>query len=271
MLASMNSKSQPPVALVTGASRGLGRGIAIELARAGMSIGIHYAGNEIAAHETVAACIEVAPHSELQKFEPLQADIGESAEREGLFSAMLATFGRLDALINNAGITSIGRKDILEATEESFDRVMDVNLKAPYFLAKSAGNYWLENPRDSRLVGGYKLVFIGSVSADTASLNRGDYCLSKAALGMANHLWALRLAEVAQVIELRPGVMATDMTSAAKEKYDSIIEKGELIPMRRWGNGEDVGRGVASFLRNDWPFSTGEVISIDGGMHLKKL
>ncbi|MEZ5324429.1 MAG: 3-ketoacyl-ACP reductase [Verrucomicrobiales bacterium] len=262
---------QPPVVLVTGASRGLGRGIAIELAKAGMSVGIHYAGNEVAAHETAAICAEVALHGELQQFEPVQADIGDSAERNALFSATLAMFGRLDALVNNAGITSVGRLDIVEATEESFDRVIDVNLKAPYFLSQSAGNYWLANPGDSRLAGGYKLVFIGSVSADTASLNRGDYCLSKAALGMANHLWALRLAEVAQVIELRPGVMATDMTSAAKDKYDRIIAEGELIPMRRWGTGEDVGRGVVSFLQNDWPFSTGEVITIDGGMHLKKL
>lgn len=267
----MNQNEQPPVVLVTGASRGLGRGIAIELARAGMSVGIHYSGNEVAAGETAAACVEVAPCSEQQKFELLQADIGNTSEREALFTATLATFGRLDSLVNNAGITSIGRKDIVEATEESFDRVMDVNLKAPYFLSKSAGNYWLENPGKSQLAGGYKLVFIGSVSADTASLNRGDYCLSKAALGMVNHLWALRLAEVAQVIELRPGVMATDMTSAAREKYDRIIDEGELIPMRRWGSGEDVGRGVASFLQNDWPFSTGEVIYIDGGMHLKKL
>lgn len=267
----MSQNAQPPVVLITGASRGIGRGIAVELARAGMSLGIHYAGNEAAAMETIAACADAAPRPELQLFEPLQADIGDSAQRDSLFEATLALFGRLDALVNNAGITSVGRRDILEATEESFDRVLGVNLKAPFFLSKSAGRYWLEHPGQSRLAGGYKLVFIGSVSADTASLNRGDYCLSKAALGMANHLWALRLAGVAQVIELRPGVMDTDMTSGAREKYDKMIGEGALVPMRRWGTGEDVGRGVASFLQNDWPFSTGEVVHIDGGMHLKKL
>ena len=267
----MTQISEPPTVLVTGASRGLGRGIAVELAKAGMAVGIHYAGSEAGAQETAALCLKAAPHPEQQRFEPLQADLGDTGPREALFEAMIATFGRLDALVNNAGITSVGRKDILDATESSFDRVMNVNLKAPFFLAKAAANYWIENPGSSRLAGGYKLVFVGSVSADTASLNRGDYCMSKAALGMANQLWALRLAGIAQVIELRPGVMDTDMTAGAKEKYDRLISEGDLVPMRRWGTGEDVGRGVVSFLQNDWPFSTGEVVYMDGGMHLKKL
>ena len=267
----MSKSIDPPAVLVTGASRGLGRGIAVELAKSGMSVGIHYAGNREAADETATACRESAPHPESQQFEILQADIGDSGQRNALFEATLAAFGRLDALVNNAGITSVGRKDIIEATEDSFDRVFDVNLKAPFFLAQSAGNHWLENRGNSRLNGGFRLVFVGSVSADTASLNRGDYCMSKAALGMANHLWALRLAEVAQVIELRPGVMDTDMTSAAKDKYDRLIADGELVPMRRWGSAKDVGKAVASFLQNDWPFSTGDVIYLDGGMHLKKL
>ena len=266
-----DQETSPPVALVTGASRGLGQGIAIELARAGLSVGIHYAGSESGAQETAAACAETALHPEIQQFPMLQADIGVSEEREALFEATLASLGHLDALINNAGITSVGRKDIIEATEESFDRVMDVNLKAPFFLAKSAGNFWLENKGNCRLAGGYKLVFVSSISADAASLNRGDYCMSKAAMGMANHLWALRLADVAQVIELRPGVMETDMTAGVKDKYDALIAQGDLVPMKRWGTGEDVGRAVRSFLENDWPFSTGECLYIDGGMHLKKL
>lgn len=262
--------SDSPTALVTGASRGLGRGISVTLARCGFSVAIHYAGNAEAAQETAEACREAAG-SGAQSFPTVQADLGDSAERDALFDKTIAELGHMDAFVSNAGITSVGRKDIAEATEESFDRVFDVNLKGPFFLAKSFGNYWLANPDKCRIDGGYKLIFVSSVSADTASLNRGDYCMSKAGLSMCSHLWALRLADVGQVVELRPGVMATDMTAPAQEKYDGLIAEGTLVPQKRWGTGEDVGKAVASFCRGDWPFSTGEVIYIDGGMHLKKL
>ena len=256
--------------MVTGASRGLGRGIALDLATAGCSVVIHCAGNLAAAEETAAACASAAPRPD-QDFPILQADMGEAGARAGLLPAVLARFGRLDALVSNAGIAPPERKDITEATEASFDRVIEVNLKGPYFLAQQAANHWLAHPDDALLPGGYKLVFVSSISAAAASVNRGEYCISKAGLAMAARLWAVRLAGIAQVVELRPGIMETDMTSGVKEKYDAIIAAGTTVPMRRWGQAADVGRAVRSFVLGDMPFSTGDVIHIDGGFHLPTL
>jgi len=259
-----------PTALVTGASRGLGRGIAVELARAGFSVALHYVGHREAAEECAALCLAAAPSFD-QAFPLLQADIAVPAERVALFAATLAHFRRLDALVNNAGITSPGRKDITEATEESFDRVLAVNLKGPFFLSQLAANHWLALQESCPLPGGFKLVFISSISATIASLNRGDYCLSKAGLGMAAQLWALRLATVpAQVVEFRPGIMATDMTEAVREKYDALIADG-LVPQNRWGTPGDVGIAVRSFCLGGLPFSTGEAIYLDGGLHHPRL
>ena len=263
----MNS---PPVVLVTGASRGLGRGIAETLAADGMSVAIHYAGNREAAEATQAACLAAAT-STAQQFELIQADIGDSDQREAVLPATLAAFGHLDALVNNAGITSVGRKDILEASEESWETVMGINLKAPFFLARDAAQYFTANPDKTRLSSGYKLAFISSISATSASTNRGDYCISKAAMGMVNQLWALRLAEHGiQTIEFRPGIMATDMTAGVKDKYDALIAEG-LVPQKRWGQPEDLGIAVRSFLNGNLPFSTGEAIYLDGGLHHAKL
>jgi len=262
--------SEPPVILVTGASRGLGRGIAVALAADEMSVAIHYAGNRAAAEETQAACLEAAP-STAQRFDLIQADIGDTAQRDAVLPATLATFGHLDGLINNAGITSVGRKDILDASEDSWDTVMGINLKAPFFLARDAAQYFTSNLDKARLSSGYKLAFISSISATSASTNRGDYCISKAAMGMVNQLWALRLAEHGiQTIEFRPGIMATDMTAGVKEKYDPLIADG-LVPQRRWGTPEDVGIAVSGFLRGNLPFSTGETIYLDGGLHHARL
>lgn len=262
--------SQTPVILVTGASRGLGRGIAEALAAEGMSVAIHYAGNRAAAEETQAACLAVAPTT-AQSFDLIQADLGDSGQRDAVLPATLAAFGHLDALVNNAGITSLGRRDILEASEDSWDAVMGINLKAPFFLARDAAQYFTSNLGGARLPGGYKLAFISSISATSASMNRGDYCVSKAAVGMVNQLWALRLAEhEIQTIEFRPGIMATDMTAGVKEKYDALIAGG-LVPQRRWGKPEDVGIAVRSFLQGKLPFSTGETIYLDGGLHHARL
>ncbi len=259
-----------PTALVTGASRGLGRGIAVGLARAGFSVALHYAGNREAAEESATLCLAAAPSVD-QMFPLIQADTAIAEERIALFEATLAHFRRLDVLVNNAGITSIGRKDITEATEESFDRVLGVNLKGPFFLSQLAANHWLAIPGTCPLPGGFKLVFVSSISAAIASLNRGDYCISKAGLGMVTQLWALRLAALpAQVVEFRPGIMATDMTAGVREKYDPMIADG-LVPQKRWGTPEDVGIAVRSFCQGALPFSTGEVIYLDGGLHHPRL
>lgn len=256
--------------LVTGASRGLGRGIARELAAAGCSIAINYVGNAAAAAETAAICRAVAP-APTQLFQPVQADIALAAGRQRLVAETLAAFGRIDALVNNAGVAPRVRADLLDAGEEDFFALLRTNLGGPHFLTQAVVRHWLEERPEARLPGGFKIVFITSISADTASVNRGDYCVAKAGLSMAAQLWAVRLAaEDIQVCELRPGIMATDMTAGVKEKYDRLIAEG-VVPQRRWGRPDDLGRAVRAIVGGDFPFSTGAVIPVDGGFHLRRL
>ena len=262
--------SSPPVVLVTGSSRGLGRGVAETLAQAGFSVAIHYASNKEAAETTAVTCKKLAPNPE-QKFAIVGGNIGLTADRQRLFDETLSAYGHLDALVNNAGVAPRVRADITEATEEIFDEVMGINLKGPYFLSQLAARYWLKHPGKSRVPGGYKLLFVTSLSANTASINRGEYCISKAGLGMATQLWAVRLADAGvQVLELRPGIMATDMTAGVKDKYDKMLAEG-LVPQKRWGTPQDVGLAVKAILEGHFPFSTGDVINIDGGFHLRRL
>jgi 3-oxoacyl-[acyl-carrier protein] reductase len=266
----MIGRMKKPVVLVTGASRGLGRGIARTLAAEGYDLAIHYASNAVAAEETVAACRAVATDP-AQRFLPVAAQLASTSDRRALMEQVLAGFGHLDALVNNAGMAPRERADITVAGETSFDELIAVNLKGPYFLSQSAATYWLAHPGAARLPGGYKLLFVTSISASTASTNRGDYCISKAGLAMAAQLWASRLAaDGVQVLELRPGLMATDMTAGVQEKYDALIAEG-LVPQKRWGTPADVGLAVKAICRGDFPFSTGEVIYLDGGFHLRRL
>jgi NAD(P)-dependent dehydrogenase (short-subunit alcohol dehydrogenase family) len=259
-----------PTVLITGASRGLGRGIAIEAAAQGLSVAINYASNRAAADATAALCRQVAPDP-AQQFVPVAGDISRRGDRLALFDATLAALGRIDALINNAGIAPRVRADITEASEESFEEIVRTNLQGPYFLTQRVARHWLEEPYPPALPGGFKIVFVTSISADTASVNRGDYCISKAGLAMASQLWAARLAaENVQVVELRPGIMATDMTSGVKEKYDRLIAEG-LVPQRRWGSADDVGRAVRAILAGSFPYTTGDVIHLDGGFHMRRL
>jgi 3-oxoacyl-[acyl-carrier protein] reductase len=259
-----------PAALVTGASRGLGRGIAEALAGDGFDVAIHYATNRAAAEETQAACRRRAPATE-QRFAVVGGDIASASDRRRIVGETMAALGRVDALVNNAGIAPRVRADILDAGEESFDELIAVNLRGPYFLSQAIARHWLERPGQSRLPGGYKLIFVSSISASMASVNRGDYCVSKAGLAMAAKLWATRLAgEGVQVFEVRPGIMRTDMTAGVKEKYDRMIADG-LVPQGRWGTPEDVGRTVSALLQSALPFSTGDVVHVDGGLHLERL
>ncbi len=258
------------VALVTGASRGLGRGIAESLAQLGVSVAIHYSSNKSAADETSAKCSQLAVN-ERQRFPAVSGNIGTAEGRKAILDQTLAAFGRIDALINNAGIAPRERADITEASEEIFDEVIDVNLKGPYFLTQQVARHWLQKPGESLLPAGYKLIFVSSLSAAVPSLNRGEYCISKSALAMVTQLWANRLAaDGVQVIELRPGIMATDMTSGVKGKYDALIEGG-LVPQKRWGSPDDLGKAVQAIIAGHFPFSTGDVINIDGGFHLRSL
>lgn len=276
-----------PVALVTGASRGIGRGIALQLAKIGHDLVINYAGNETAARQTAADCVAVATGlGKTIRAEVCQADISKSQDRRKLVEFTKSEFGWISLLVNNAGVAPDVRADILEATEASFDRLMAINVKGPYFLTQQVGKWMIElcsrrgdeagskshsNPPPH--VGGYKpkIVTVSSISAYTASTNRGDYCVSKAALSMLTPLFASRLAEFGiNVFEIRPGIIATDMTGPVKEKYDKLIAEG-LSPIQRWGTPEDIGRAVAAIASDAFPFSTGEVINLDGGFHLRRL
>ncbi len=260
----------PPVVLVTGASRGLGRGVALELAKAGHSVIINYSKNSSAAQDTAELCEQVGSNPK-QRFVPIQADISNPEDRSRLLNETIQQMGRLDALVNNAGIAPRQRRDITEMEEQSFAEVMRTNLQGPFFLTQQVVNYWLDNRIDSVLKNGLKVIFITSISAYTASVSRGEYCISKAGLSMAGQLWASRLAdENIQVVEIRPGLMLTDMTSGVKEKYDRLISEG-LVPQKRWGTPEDIGMAVRAVIEGNFPYSTGSVIDVDGGFRMRHL
>jgi NAD(P)-dependent dehydrogenase (short-subunit alcohol dehydrogenase family) len=264
------TKTDNRVALVTGGSRGIGRGIAIELARVGFDLVINYAANESAAAEARAAAIEASPGGKA-RVETCRGDLVEHWGRERVLEFAREHFDRLDLLVNNAGIAPVERVDLLEASEESFDRVLGVNLKAPYLLTQPVAR-WMIDLR-VRLGADYRpaIVNITSVSAYAASADRGDYCVSKAGLAMLTKLFAARLAsEGISVYEVCPGIIATEMTQVVKEKYDALIAGG-LTPIQRWGTPEDVGRAVAALTTGAFSFSTGEVINVDGGFHLRRL
>ncbi len=229
---------------------------------------INYAGNQEAALACKHLCEEVSPARSGAAFELIQADISSPPDRVRLLDSVVQKYGRLDLLVNNAGVAPTVRADLLEAGEESFDRLLAVNLKGPYFLTQAVTRFWVDHLDKDSTQARPKIVIISSISAYTASVNRGDYCISKAGLSMMTKLFAARLAEYGiHVYEIRPGVIATDMTEAVKGKYDKLISEG-LTPIRRWGSAEDVGRAVAAVAEDRFPFSTGEVINVDGGFHL---
>lgn len=253
------------VALVTGGGRGIGRGICTGLAEAGWTVAINYVRNTDAAREALRQ-VEGAGGRGIV----VQADLASAEDRERLLRTTLDEAGQIELLVNNAGIAPRERKDILETGEESYDRVMGVNLKGPFFLTQSVAR---EMVRQVEAGAGRTpmIVNVGSVSAYASSTNRPEYCLSKAGVAMMTRLYADRLAEHGiRVYEVRPGIVETDMTSGVKEKYDRLIEEG-LTPIRRWGRPADVARAVVALAEGALPFSTGEVINVDGGFHLRRL
>jgi NAD(P)-dependent dehydrogenase (short-subunit alcohol dehydrogenase family) len=261
--------NQNRVALVTGSSRGIGRAIAVELARIGCDVMINYVANEAAAQEACEV-VQQAGGTNV-RVSKCQANIAELSDHSRLLEATRSHFGRLDFLVNNAGIASLKRVDLLDASEESFDHLIKVNLKGPYFLSQVAARWMIEQKSAGLENYSPAIINITSVSAFAASPERGDYCVSKAGLAMMTKLYALRLAsEDINVYEIRPGVIETDMTANVKEKYDRMIGEG-LTPIKRWGTPEDVGRAVAAIASGSLPFSTGEVINVDGGFHLRRL
>lgn len=247
-------------AMVTGASRGIGRGIALALAAKGWQVAINYRSSAAAAEE-IAAEITAQGGQSLA----IRADVGDLNDHTVLLDAVYERFGRLDLLVNNAGVAPRQRLDLLEMSPESYDEVLSVNLRGPFFLTQQAARRMLTHGTTGSIIN------IGSISAYTASINRGEYCIAKAGMGMMTALFADRLAtEGINVYEVRPGVIETDMTQGAKAKYDTLIADG-LTPIRRWGNPDDVARAVVSLADGDFPFSTGEVINVDGGFHLRRL
>ena len=259
------------VALITGASRGIGSGIALELAAEGFDLVVNYAGNEAAVAETAKRCTrraDAAGHT--IRVQVCQADVGQAVDRDRLIRFTRESLGRLDLLVNNAGITSIGRADLLDATEENWDALMAINLKGPFFLSQLAARWMVEQAKADQECRP-KIINISSVSAHAVSTNRGDYCVAKAGLGMVTRLFAARLAEHGiNVYEVCPGVITSDMTAPVKEKYDQLIADG-LTLIRRWGEPADVGRAVAALARDSFPFTTGEVFNVDGGFHVRTL
>ncbi len=255
-----------PVALITGSSRGIGLGIAVKLAEEGLNIALNGVRPEADAQDALSQAAAAGARVVYAR-----GDVSSAADRAAMLEVVREQFGRLDVLVNNAGITSPGRKDILtEADEESFDRVIGVNLKGPFFLTQAAAR-WMAGQREANPAFRGCVINVSSVSAEFVSTNRGDYCLSKAATRMATWLWATRLAEFAiPVYEIQPGVIRSDMTAGVTEKYDRLIANG-LTLERRWGEPEDVARAVAALVRGDIPYATGQVLKIDGGMTIRTL
>ena len=255
--------SSSKVAIVTGASRGIGRSVAAHLGALGFSVAINYNSNADAAKEAAALVEEAGGKAHI-----VQANIGNLSDHRRLVDETLSVFGSITMLVNNAGVAPKVRADLLEMSEDSYDYVVDTNLKGPFFLTQLVANHMAKAVTDEPRC----IVNVGSISAYTASVNRGEYCIAKAGIGMLTQLFAARLAEFGvNVYEIRPGIIQTDMTSGVQEKYNKLINDDGLTPIKRWGQPDDIGKAVAAIARGDFPFSTGEVFNVDGGFHMKTL
>ena len=251
-------------ALVTGGTRGIGLGIASSL----VGDGYRVAGNGLRSPDDVEpALAELRSHSEVTY---ARGDVASAADRKHIVATTLGAFGAIDLLVNNAGITSPGRNDMLAASEADFDTVIGVNLKGPFLLTQAVAAHMIERRETDASFRGC-IVNISSISAELASTNRAEYCISKAGVSMATRLWATRLAEFGiDVYEVRPGIVTSDMTAGVTEKYDNLIEQGLTLD-KRWGTPEDVGTAVAALARGDVPYATGQVLTIDGGLMVPRL
>jgi NAD(P)-dependent dehydrogenase (short-subunit alcohol dehydrogenase family) len=254
-----------PIAIITGGGRGIGKGISLALAERGWNIVLNYRRDADSALET-AQSIEQFGVTAL----PVQADLAQAADRQALIDQTLARFGRVDLLVNNAGMAPRQRVDLLDVGDDSFTEIMDVNLKGPFFLTQGVAREMIRLLQSGAILAP-KIINIGSISAFTVSLTRAEYCLSKAAMTMMTALFADRLAQHGILVyEIRPGIIETDMTARVKEKYDRLIEEG-LLPIRRWGQPEDVARAVVALAEGGLPYSTGEILHVDGGFHIRRL
>jgi len=257
---------QNRVAVVTGGGRGIGRGIVWELAARGFSVVVNFRSDAASARE----CCRQAEALGAAHVLEFQADVADLQQGRRLLDHVLAYFGRVDLWVNNAGVAPAARLDLLETTPESWDRVLSINLKGPFFLTQTVASAMLEL-QQAATVAEPQIVFITSISSTFASVNRGEYCVAKAGLSMVAHLFAVRLAGLGiRVYEIRPGLIDTDMTRPVHAGYDEKIAAG-MSPIRRWGLPADVGRAVAAIACGAFPFSTGQVIHVDGGLNLRVL
>lgn len=253
------------VALITGGTRGIGLGIAQNLAIKGYSLALNGVRNE----NEVKPIIRDLEEKGVEVIY-CQGNIGHSNDRISIINSIKEKLGQLNVLVNNAGIAPRERKDVLETSESSYDEVMGINLRGPYFLTQAIANWFVEQKEENPEFRS-SIINVSSVSASVASVNRGEYCISKAGLSMMTQLFAVRLGEYdIPVFEVRPGLIQTDMTSGVKEKYDKLLDEG-LCVISRWGTPNDVGKAVASLAEGDIPYSTGQVLMIDGGMTIQRL
>jgi 3-oxoacyl-[acyl-carrier protein] reductase len=253
------------VALITGGSRGIGFGIAAQLAANGIDLAVN--GTRLAGdvEESIRKLKDFG-----NDVIYCRGNISLSTDRENIIHQVKEHYGKLDILVNNAGVAPSERRDILDATEKSFDDVISTNLKGTYFLTQKVANWMIEQVKNDQLFNGC-IINISSISATVASVNRGEYCISKAGISMITKLFAVRLGEFnIPVFEVRPGVIRTDMTAGAKEKYDKLIDEG-LCVQQRWGEPDDVGKVVASLVKGNFIYSTGQVIMVDGGLTIPRL
>lgn len=263
----MNEKK---VAFITGAGQGIGRGIALELSRAGFDI----AGNDLifdpAEKDKGLAEVKIQVERLGGRFLPVAGDISELGEHDKMLALIRDNYGRIDVLVNNAGVAPEKRRDILEVTPAGYDRIMAINARSAFFLTQKMVGFMLAE-KGLEQKPGRCVIFISSVSAVVSSVQRAEYCISKAALSQIARVYAARLAGAGiNVYEIRPGIIQTDMTAPVREKYDRLISEG-LVPQGRWGFPQDVGKAAAALARGDLAYSTGLILEVSGGMDIRNL
>lgn len=258
--------NKKPVALITGGSRGIGFGCAQQLAKLGFNVAINGMREESTVSKPIDALKALGADALY-----CQGDISSADARAAMLAKIKDHFGKLNVLVNNAGVAPKERKDILQASEASFDYVVGTNVKGPYFLSQAAANWMIQQKAENSDNSFYAIINVGSISATVVSVNRGEYCISKAGIAMMSQLFAARLGEYdIPVYEIRPGVIKTDMTSGVTEKYDTLIDEG-LCVTKRWGLPEDIGKAVGSLASSNFPYSTGQIIMVDGGQCIQRL
>jgi len=253
------------IAFITGGTRGIGFGVALALGKAGFDLAVNGMRNEGDVTDALEELRNLGVN--LAYF---QGNVAVREDRQAMLDKILSHFGAVNVLVNNAGIAPRERADILHAKEEIWDEVMEINLKGPYFLTQLFANYFVEKKLENPLFEA-SIINISSISAFVASVNRGEYCISKAGIAMATKLWATRLGEYdIPVYEIQPGIIKTDMTAGVVEKYDKLFQEGISL-QRRWGLPDDVGKVAAMLAQGNMPYATGQAIKVDGGLHIQRL